>query len=59
MPAGFADKNHREIHIFDESYNETRWYAEMWRVTDLKTWYETVANSSLIVQNSVGISVFL
>ena len=45
LPARFADKNHREIHIFDQSYNESRGYAEMWRVTDLKTWYEAVAKS--------------
>ena len=31
--------------MFDQSYNESRRYAEMWRVTDLKTWYESVANS--------------
>ena len=31
--------------MFDQSYNESRWYAEMWRVTDVKTWYEAVAKS--------------
>ena len=45
LPARFANKNHREIHIFDQSYKESRRYAEMWRVTDLKTWYEAVAKS--------------
>ena len=44
-PARIADQNNREIHVLDQSYKESRWYAEMWRVADLKTWYEAVANS--------------
>ena len=45
LPARFVDKSQRETHIFDKSYKQCRWYAEMWRVTDLKTWYESVARS--------------
>ena len=45
LPARFADKNHEKIQMFDQSYKESRRYPEMWRVTDLKTWYEAVAKS--------------
>jgi len=58
LPARFADKNHREIQMFDQSYKESRRYAEMWRVTDLKTWYEAVAKSLPIVRTSVETNVF-